>query len=398
MSKAQAERGQKNGVEWRTQKSDGAKRYRWVINSAQLGKQQGDWTTHDLAVSGRRKASGEVEAGTRAPASALTVREAWAAFLTAAESGTATARGGQTFKPSSLRFLQNGWSKIDAHIGAQKLSAVRRSDVQDLIDRLGNQGMSAHQLRGAVAPLRIIYRRALVRDQVAVNPTIGVELPTAKRADKDRVVSRDRAAELLVAVRDRDRAVWATAMYAGLRRGELQALRWKHVDFTAGVIKVRRSYDTGGKVEQEPKSKNARRDVPIIASLRLLLEEHRELVPHGQDALVFGDKAQVYFSPPPLRNRALTDWKAANAARAANLDRELEPSEVLDPVTLHQCRHCFASFMIAAGCNVKALSVIVGHANIQTTFDEYGHLMPDGADDARRRLEAYLRGPNKPAS
>lgn len=46
--------------------------------------------------------------------------------------------------------------------------------------------------------------------------------------------------------------------------------------------------------------------------------------------------------------------------------------------------------MIAAGCNLKALSVIVEHANIQATFDEYGHLMPDGADEARVRLEAYL--------
>lgn len=100
------------------------------------------------------------------------------------------------------------------------------------------------------------------------------------------------------------------------------------------MINVRRSYNTGGKVKQEPKSKNARRDVPIIAPLRLLLKKHRELVPDGQDALVFGDKAQVYFSPPPLRNRALTGWKAANAARAADLDRELEPGEVLEPVTL----------------------------------------------------------------
>jgi integrase len=42
---------------------------------------------------------------------------------------------------------------------------------------------------------------------------------------------------------ERDRPVWATALYAGLRRGELMALRWDEVDLAAGVIRVERSYD-----------------------------------------------------------------------------------------------------------------------------------------------------------
>src|SRR5690349_15685179 len=96
------------GIESREQK-DGTVRERWVINSAKLGKQRGSWTTYDLAVSGRRKPLGEVEAGTRAAASGQTLREAWDTFVKAAKSGTAPARGGQTYKPSSLRFYQTGW-------------------------------------------------------------------------------------------------------------------------------------------------------------------------------------------------------------------------------------------------------------------------------------------------
>lgn len=382
-------RGHTPGIEQRTQ-TDGTRRYRWVINSGSAGKHRGPWTTHQQARDGRVKALGELHAGALVPASETTVRDAWLAFLAAAENGTATARGGQPFKASSLRFLQNGWNKIDGEIGSRKLTAVRLPDVQDLIDRLAAEGLTANQIRAAIAPLRNIYRRALVRGQVGVNPTNGIELPRPARADKERVVSPQRAAELIAALRARDRAVWATAFYAGLRRGELQALRWKHVDFDGALLKVRRSYDTGGKVEQEPKSRNAVRDVPIIAPLLEILTAHKALVDSDGESLVFGDKPQTYFSPPPLRNRALTDWKAANTRRVSELDRALKPDERLDPVTLHQCRHCFASFMIAAGCNVKALSVIVGHANIQTTFDEYGHLMPGGADEARKLLEAFV--------
>ena len=47
---------------------------------------------------------------------------------------------------------------------------------------------------------------------------------------------------------------------------------------------------------------------------------------------------------------------------------------------MHECRHTFASLMIAAGVNAKALSVYMGHSNIGITMDHYGHLMPGNED------------------
>ena len=73
-------------------------------------------------------------------------------------------------------------------------------------------------------PLRAIFRRAVARGELAVNPTSALELP-AVRGRRDRIVSPEQAAQLLVALPERDRPLWATALYAGLRRGELQALR-----------------------------------------------------------------------------------------------------------------------------------------------------------------------------
>ena len=62
----------------------------------------------------------------------------------------------------------------------------------------------------------------------------------------------------------------------------------------------------------------------------------------------------------------------------------------LESITLHECRHTFASLMIAAGVNAKSLSTYVGHANIATTFDLYGHLMPGNESEAAALLDAYL--------
>lgn len=53
-------------------------------------------------------------------------------------------------------------------------------------------------------------------------------------------------------------------------------------------------------------------------------------------------------------------------------------------------RHTFASLMIAAGVNAKALSTYMGHATISITLDRYGHMMPGNEAEARALLDAYL--------
>jgi integrase len=58
---------------------------------------------------------------------------------------------------------------------------------------------------------------------------------------------------------------------------------------------------------------------------------------------------------------------------------------------LHEARHTFASLMIAAKVNAKALSTYMGHATISITLDRYGHLLPGNESEAAELLDAYLR-------
>jgi integrase len=69
---------------------------------------------------------------------------------------------------------------------------------------------------------------------------------------------------------------------------------------------------------------------------------------------------------------------------------QVNPCGGLEPIGFHEGRHTFASLMIAAGVNAKALSTYMGHANISITLDRYGHLMPGNEAVARGMLEAYL--------
>jgi integrase len=243
--------------------------------------------------------------------------------------------------------------------------------VQDLADRLVAEGLNASTIRNTLMPLRVIFRRALARGEVAVNPTTAIELP-AVRGKRDRIASPDEAAQLLAAVPERDRPLWATAMYAGLRRGELMALRWDDVDFELGVIRVERSWDVKAGVVA-PKSNAGVRTVPIAKTLREYLASHK-LRTSWSDGLVFGRTASTPFESTTLDGRARTAWRRKKLAR----------------ITLHECRHTFASLMIAAGVNAKALSTYMGHSSISITLDRYGHLMPGNEQEAAQLLDAYL--------
>jgi integrase len=179
----------------------------------------------------------------RAPPS-LTVRQAAAIWLERAKAGAVRNRSGDQFKPSVLRGYEQALrDRVLPAIGSYKLAHVRRPDVQELADKLVAEGHSASTIRNTLMPLRALYRWHVARGDVAVNPTGGIELP-AVRGRRDRIASPKEAGKLIAALpRELDRAVWATALYAGLRLGELRALRWEDVDLTGGVLRVERSWD-----------------------------------------------------------------------------------------------------------------------------------------------------------
>lgn len=77
----------------------------------------------------------------------------------------------------------------------------------------------------------MVYRRALRRGDIAVNPTADLDLP-AIEGRRDRIASPAEAEKLLAALEETDRVIYATALYAGLRLGELRALRWEDVDLS----------------------------------------------------------------------------------------------------------------------------------------------------------------------
>lgn len=329
----------------------------------------------------------------RAPV-ATTLGEAAEAFMAGAAEGSIPTSSGGRYKPATLRGYRVGLDKrVLPALGAKRLSDVHRRDVQTLVDGLTLEGLSASTVQNTLDPLRAIYRRAKKRDEITINPTEELEL---RRPDgrRDRIADPAEAAALIAAIPEGERALWACAFYAGLRRGELRALRWSCVDPEARVIDVQRGWDQI-EGEQDVKSAAGERRVPILDPLLAELVAHRARTKRDDDALVFGRDAQHPFNPESVRRDSLAAWgwrtverRKAGERRVTELVRDRE--DALEPITLHEARHTCASLLIAAGVNPKALSVIMGHSTIAMTFDTYGHLMPGGLDEAAAATNAYL--------
>lgn len=314
----------------------------------------------------RHDASTQLRKGTLRAPSATTIRVAWEAWIEAARRGEILSRNREPFKPSTTRGYSRDVSRyVLDDFGGLKLSELRADDVQLLVDRLVGQGLSGSRVRNIIVPLQSLYRKH--RREVPVDPTEGLDLPQPG-GRRERAASPEEAAQLLEALDEAERPLWATAFYAGLRRGELRALRASDINWPAATtISVSRSWDDV-EGETSPKSRKGTRVVPVAAALRRYLLAHKLASGRDGEALLFGP-----FRPHSVQRRADEAWAAAG----------------LDRLTLHDCRHSYVSLMSAAGCSLEEIGDFVGHSS-SYMVDRYRHLLDGQRDKAADRLDAFL--------
>ncbi len=176
------------------------------------------------------------------PRDGRTLAEALREFVAGMESGTVRPKGRKRYKPNTIRSYERV-SRVYVEgsvVGGMKVAEIRRRDLQDFADELLGSGLAAGTVSNVLNPIQAFYRRALDRDELTYNPAERIDLPSWGTKRPKRIASAAEAVHLLAALRLEDRPIWATAFYAGLRRGELQALRVCDVDFETNVVAVER--------------------------------------------------------------------------------------------------------------------------------------------------------------
>jgi integrase len=328
---------------------------------------------------------GEITAGV-----SPTFRKASEVFVAGMEDGTIRTRSRTRYKPSTIaRYCRALDQHLLDELGSFKLNEITSGRLERLKGTLQAKPLAANSVRNAMMPLLAIYRWAVRHDHVAVDPTRDLELPLDD-GRRDRFATPAEVELLISALAEKDRPLWATALYAGLRRGELMALRWDDVDLASGIIRVRQNHDPESKTTGDPKSVAGKRRVPIPPVLREHLLAHK----------MRGTTQPLVFARSTLAGRRRgEDGPFSDSGVGQRAHRRWEGMQGLEPITLHECRHTFAALMIAAMTeagkfNPKRLQQIMGHSSITTTYDRYGHLMPGDEEESAVQLQAFLDSEN----
>jgi integrase len=218
-----------------------------------------------------------------------------------------------------------------------------------------------------------------VFERVALPSLLDVEISFLERAEVD---------TLLLALH-RHRWGWAfgVILLTGVRRSEFCGLTWEnvHLDDRFIDIRSRRTTAAGSVVEGPPKTRKARRRIPLdplaIKLLKQRIEERDEQrIMWGPDWSPSGNSYVWAFEDgsPPNPDRLTAEF----AKFCTSLD--------ITDVGLHGLRHTFATVAIAAGMAPYALSRSLGHSTVSFTLDKYGHLWDDGLIAEFKKIEDLL--------
>lgn len=184
------------------------------------------------------------------------------------------------------------------------------------------------------------------------------------------------------------------AATSGARRGELCALRWRHVDLDGAVLLIERSIveDRDGKlVEKDTKTHAARR-------LRLDTGTVDRLRQHRADSAGLATQVQRIVSADDFvfshDATGRTPWRPNYVTHAfCGLRKEIG----LDAVRLHDLRHFAATTLLAGGKDVRTVSGRLGHANAATTLGVYAHFVEAADAEAAEHLGSLLDHAAPPA-
>jgi len=167
------------------------------------------------------------------------------------------------------------------------------------------------------------------------------------------------------------RTMVLVCIFSGVRAGELFALRWRHIDFGRGALRVRESVYKGH--YGPPKTRNSVRDLPLANVVAAALFEYRKgSAPVDGDQLIFPSRVGTALARNNVLRRVI--YPACDRAK-------------IPRVGWHTLRHLHATLLSEAGEPLKVAQAQLGHADLQTTLSVYTHVMPDSQRKAVERVE-----------
>jgi len=279
-------------------------------------------------------------------------------------------------------------------LGQIHLTQLKPEHLQHVYSEKLATGLSHRTTRYIHVTLHKALRDAVRLGIIVRNPADAVEPPRVQRHEILTMNESDIHIFLEFAKATPYYALFYTALFTGMRRSELLALRWSDVDLILCQLSVTRALhqlQDGSRIFRQPKTVKGRRLISLSPSTAIVLREHREQQEKmgeasgstlNEDDLVF-----CHVDGSPLLPNSVSHAWTKLACRTG-----------LKGIRLHDARHTHASLMLKQGIHPKIVQERLGHASIQITLDTYSHVAPGLQQAAANRFDEIVLPKNQDGS
>jgi integrase len=278
---------------------------------------------------------------------------------------------------------------LDNHLipyfGNGRVSEITKANIKDFVKDKHRKGkLSPKTFRNILVTLHQILDEAEDDGLIENNPyPKKTNAPKCEKPETDYLQKRE-IAVFLEKCEPKTYPIFYTAIFTGMRRGELLGLKWGDVDWVNNQIHVRRSLYKGKL--QSPKSKYSVRTIDMGSRLVKVLKDHR--VKQNEHRLKMGSK---WVDNDLVFCQDDGSFLDGDNLYHRDFQRTLKKAG-LRHMRIHDLRHTFASILIAAGHHPKYIQNQMGHGSIQITMDLYGHMMKEVHEGAAEKSESFVFG------
>jgi integrase len=251
---------------------------------------------------------------------------------------------------------------------------------------LSNNPLSSKTIRNIYMNLNAALKRAVKLELIKKNPAESIELPKCKKYRAE-IYNAEELRLLIEAARGTDMELAIMILVCcGIRRGELLALQWKHIDFDNSIISIENNLvrSKGKPVTKDPKSASGKRKIEAPDILMKLLRQAK--IEYAKNKLMYGagynDSNLIVCQQDG--NPFYPDWFSKKFIRFLQ-------DNGLKHIRLHDLRHSHITFMLRLGVSVKIMQQIAGHSTFNTTMDTYSHVLDDMQKEAAELLNNGLQ-------
>ena len=253
-------------------------------------------------------------------------------------------------------------------ISIKKAKSIKKREIENLIINWKKQGFVNKSINSMLIFLQSLYNYGIEQNLLNENPVSRIKkLPPDKK--KIRFLTEEEIKLFLLKAKELTPdyyALFYTAIFTGMRRGELLALEWNDINFQAKTINI--SKQVYRNRLSDTKTYTSTRIINISDSLVKVLQDYKSKS-KVLNKIVFCNKQGKYLHP---YNMSKTYFKRV----LKKVSDELDYQNSVNELRFHDLRHTYATYLLSRNVPVKYVQEQLGHASSRVTLDTYGHVMP----------------------